>query len=504
MQEEMNLKEIRSELRKLSALAAEWTSLQEVAPVERDMALEKLRTLYEALRFSAVPRPVVGRVLPERTASEAPRSASRVVVPEVRAAAFDEEDSEFEMVDLSEVLSLGEEEEPEEPVRQEAAAVPESAARQAAEEEEAYDEGPEIIEFDPEPEPPGRVSRPVVAKPEKPRAESVPEPAAEEGLSVVQLVDEPEPEAKAAPQPSAAQQFAPKPSAPQQFAPQSAAPQPSVAQQFAAQSAAAEPSASQPLQAEPAPTLFGPEDEEAERHRRKQRVIRALYEPNPELAETPKTRDAARGSFAGPEKNAFARTSSFASEKPNAAAPATPAAASGNSPAAAPASQPAAAPETSHVVAPAPRSVTAPEEPEAEMVLLDAYSEEPVGTAAEEPRPSGPAPGEAEAHAPQVLGEVMNHDVQTLADTIAPLGSGPARYAAPISDLRQAIGLNDKFLMIRDLFGGDGALFDATVEALNAQESLDDCMIYIAEHFAWNPESDSAALLTELLERKFA
>ncbi len=76
--------------------------------------------------------------------------------------------------------------------------------------------------------------------------------------------------------------------------------------------------------------------------------------------------------------------------------------------------------------------------------------------------------------------------------------------AAPISDLRQAIGINDKFLMIRDLFGGDGALFDSTIEALNAQETLDDCMIYIAEHFAWNSESDSAALIMELLERKFA
>ena len=29
-------------------------------------------------------------------------------------------------------------------------------------------------------------------------------------------------------------------------------------------------------------------------------------------------------------------------------------------------------------------------------------------------------------------------------------------------------------------------------------------MIYIAEHFAWNPDSESARLVMELLERKFA
>ena len=28
-------------------------------------------------------------------------------------------------------------------------------------------------------------------------------------------------------------------------------------------------------------------------------------------------------------------------------------------------------------------------------------------------------------------------------------------------------------------------------------------MIYIAEHFAWNPNSDGAKLMMELLERKF-
>ncbi len=101
-----------------------------------------------------------------------------------------------------------------------------------------------------------------------------------------------------------------------------------------------------------------------------------------------------------------------------------------------------------------------------------------------------------------VLGEVINHDVQTLADTIVSPGFG--RYGEPISDLRQAIGINDKFSMIRDLFGGDSDLFETTIAALNAQPGLDECMIYIAERFAWNSDSESAKLMMELLERKFA
>lgn len=109
-----------------------------------------------------------------------------------------------------------------------------------------------------------------------------------------------------------------------------------------------------------------------------------------------------------------------------------------------------------------------------------------------------------------VLGEVINHDVQTLADTLADTLARPRdvaselRLGEPLTDLRRAIGINDKFLMIRDLFGGDGAAYEEAIDALNGFEDLDDCMIHIAENYAWNPNSDGAKFIVELLERKFA
>ena len=47
------------------------------------------------------------------------------------------------------------------------------------------------------------------------------------------------------------------------------------------------------------------------------------------------------------------------------------------------------------------------------------------------------------------------------------------------------------------------AAYEAAIDALNGFDNLDDCMIYIAEHYAWNPNSDGAVLLMELLERKY-
>ena len=105
-----------------------------------------------------------------------------------------------------------------------------------------------------------------------------------------------------------------------------------------------------------------------------------------------------------------------------------------------------------------------------------------------------------------VLGDVINHDVQTLADTLARPHdvASELRRSEPVTDLRKALGLNDRFLLIRDLFGGDGEACERALDTLNGFEDLDDCMIFIAEHYAWNPNSDGAKLLMELLERKFA
>ena len=72
-----------------------------------------------------------------------------------------------------------------------------------------------------------------------------------------------------------------------------------------------------------------------------------------------------------------------------------------------------------------------------------------------------------------------------------------------ISDINKAVGVNDRYLLIRDLFGGSAEEYERVVATLNAFDNLEDCMIYIDEHFDWNPNSDGAKMLMELLERKY-
>lgn len=135
---------------------------------------------------------------------------------------------------------------------------------------------------------------------------------------------------------------------------------------------------------------------------------------------------------------------------------------------------------------------------------------QPASTPAPQPTPKPmpqptpkPAPQPAPQSAPTRLGDVLGGGVTTLADKMAD-DTQPTQPMNRISDLRKAIGLNDKFLMIRDLFDGDVARYEDTIDTLNEFDDLDECMIYIIENFAWNPDSEGAKLLVSLIERKLA
>ena len=103
------------------------------------------------------------------------------------------------------------------------------------------------------------------------------------------------------------------------------------------------------------------------------------------------------------------------------------------------------------------------------------------------------------------LADAMAASTQTLADTIVtPTALGEEINHSKIASLRDGIGLNDKFLMIRDLFDGDDVAYDEAISALDELESMDDCMIHIIENYAWNPDSEGSKFIMQLLERKLS
>lgn len=174
--------------------------------------------------------------------------------------------------------------------------------------------------------------------------------------------------------------------------------------------------------------------------------------------------------------------------------------------------------ETEEEVAPAEEETNAVEEvtdEEPEEVVIDMtepiveVEPEEVAEGAEpetaEPAPvAEPAPAEeAEQPAKVVLGEVLGADQTTLADRIA--ADAPADVASVANaqkSLVEMIGLNDKFILLRDLFHNNHDYYEAAIDQLDEFEDIDEAMLFIHDNFQWNPNSEGAKLLVELLSNK--
>ena len=103
-----------------------------------------------------------------------------------------------------------------------------------------------------------------------------------------------------------------------------------------------------------------------------------------------------------------------------------------------------------------------------------------------------------------VLGDVINNDAVRLGDSLQSdtMDVATKVAAGSVKSLRDAMGLNDKFVIMRDLFDDDRMRFEVVIDELDAQETFDDAMIYISG-FAWNSASEGAKLLMNLLKLKF-
>jgi hypothetical protein len=78
----------------------------------------------------------------------------------------------------------------------------------------------------------------------------------------------------------------------------------------------------------------------------------------------------------------------------------------------------------------------------------------------------------------------------------------------PIDDLKSGIGLNEKFLFIRELFGNDHLAYAEAIEKLNAAPSLESAEEILASEVLpqqqWDLETEAALSFLHLIFRRFA
>lgn len=76
----------------------------------------------------------------------------------------------------------------------------------------------------------------------------------------------------------------------------------------------------------------------------------------------------------------------------------------------------------------------------------------------------------------------------------------------PVSDIKSAIMLNDRIMMINDLFKGSSERYTKAINELNEFPTLGGALVYMSElrvEFQWDVESEAYLKLKELVERRF-
>ena len=78
----------------------------------------------------------------------------------------------------------------------------------------------------------------------------------------------------------------------------------------------------------------------------------------------------------------------------------------------------------------------------------------------------------------------------------------------PIKDLRSAIGINDKFQFIQELFGGDEKSFEVAIKTINAFKIFPEAQFYIKRELReknnWDEENEVVKQFDQLVKRRFS
>ena len=75
-------------------------------------------------------------------------------------------------------------------------------------------------------------------------------------------------------------------------------------------------------------------------------------------------------------------------------------------------------------------------------------------------------------------------------------------FGTPVTDIRQAVSIGDRFLFQRELFAGNAEKLQQTLTELNGLHSLDEAIAFV-DQFGWDKQSSTYELFLNVLRRRF-
>ncbi len=106
----------------------------------------------------------------------------------------------------------------------------------------------------------------------------------------------------------------------------------------------------------------------------------------------------------------------------------------------------------------------------------------------------------------KTLGETLGQNKESLNERLANNNQNDIASKIsqkPISDIKAAIGIGDRFLYIRELFNGNSDMFEQTIEHLNSLNSFDTADSYIKSNFDWDNSDETVSNFINTVKRKY-
>lgn len=101
-----------------------------------------------------------------------------------------------------------------------------------------------------------------------------------------------------------------------------------------------------------------------------------------------------------------------------------------------------------------------------------------------------------------LFGPLSNSYYEQLADKKSDTDISSVIKSIPVTDLAEAIGINDKFLFISEIFNGNQESYNEAVEKLNKAANLSDAKAVIMSYTGENAENEAVIQLLDLVKRK--
>ncbi|MGB4292321.1 MAG: hypothetical protein WBJ37_05495 [Bacteroidales bacterium] len=105
----------------------------------------------------------------------------------------------------------------------------------------------------------------------------------------------------------------------------------------------------------------------------------------------------------------------------------------------------------------------------------------------------------------KIFADKFNGTKHTILDTFGSKkddGLSEILKSQPVGDLTEIIGINDKFLFIREIFGGNRHAYDETIAKLNSVSTLEEAKEILKDYYIEGEDNEVINQLLNLVKRK--